>query len=124
MTIDNLVSGETLNALIHTALLKRCPYEAAASNFCKLCGDPGDSHEIPPYSTNLKTAMGMLNDIGFRSIYIWWNDSGSMWQVRLDYRRKVEEDCQWSACDDGDEKSEPNLALAICRCALKSTYES
>lgn len=76
--------------------------------------------DIPPYSTDISTAMDILNHVGYKTVYIWWNDSGTMWQVYLDYSRRVSEDCRFHACDDDDNTDENNLALAICRAALKS----
>lgn len=78
---------------------------------------------IPEYSTDIAAAHEVLNHLSMSTVYIWWNDAGSMWQVFLDPKRRLMEDCRFSACDDSDLKDEPNLALAICRAGLKAVLK-
>lgn len=127
--IDNLEAGRELDALIAEKVMgykhykTRNPFDCSDEEIHDMVETGGDGvltnvEELPHYSTDISCAYLVLNE--FKTVYIWWNDSGSMWQVWLDRKRMVQEDCRGSACDDSDIKDEPNLALAICRAALKS----
>ena len=125
-------AGEEMDLLIHRMFFYSCEFEGTKdrewrdgtlSYFCVKCGNPGGYHfPNDRFSSDIAAVWLVIKKLDFKTVDMWWNDSGSFWLVSLDPQRRVNESCRFRASGDCDLIEDPTetLPLAICRAALLS----
>jgi hypothetical protein len=125
--IANMEAGRKMDDIIAETImgLKLGSDVTTPATMSRMGRIPGLTHQLisPNYSTNIADAWQVIQKLDYKTVEIWWNDSACWWEVRLDPKRRVPEDCRFKAISESDDDKNPyeELPLAICRAALLTT---